>query len=153
MIGVCCTLLGCQSCAKQGTQPYFSAMSTTVLDSETVLGKRKSPSPLILRLVTDPASHSGPSKKPLIVNGSLVPHTKKRYKCTYNNCEKSYSKPSRLSEHERSHTGRVRCHGSISRFWSFMNTLASIRVQHLQQIISSGNSSPSTCTLSSPGVC
>lgn len=86
----------------------ISTASTTVFDSETVLGKRKSPTSFVLHLFNDSTSQL-PSKKPppIIVNGSLVPHTNKRYKCTYSNCEKSYSKPSRLSEHERSHTGQV----------------------------------------------
>lgn len=33
--------------------------------------------------------------------------TVKRYKCSYAACMKAYSKPSRLAEHERSHTGDV----------------------------------------------
>jgi hypothetical protein len=89
----------------------ISTASTAVFDSETVLGKRKSLRSFILHLVSDSTSQP-PSKNsppPIIVNGSLVPHTNKRYKCTYNNCEKSYSKSSRLAEHERSHTGQVVC--------------------------------------------
>ncbi|KAI0079577.1 hypothetical protein K474DRAFT_1658926 [Panus rudis PR-1116 ss-1] len=31
--------------------------------------------------------------------------TDRRYKCSYNGCTKAYSKPSRLVEHERAHTG------------------------------------------------
>ncbi|KAI0735302.1 hypothetical protein C8Q76DRAFT_711770 [Earliella scabrosa] len=36
---------------------------------------------------------------------SRSPKTKKRYACTFEGCTKSYTKPSRLTEHERSHTG------------------------------------------------
>jgi hypothetical protein len=31
-----------------------------------------------------------------------------QYKCTFSGCEKAYTKPCRLEEHERSHTGEVR---------------------------------------------
>lgn len=47
------------------------------------------------------------SKTHIIVNGSLVSNTKKCYQCSYKGCEKAYTKPSRLEEHERSHTGQV----------------------------------------------
>lgn len=46
----------------------------------------------------------------MLVNGKLVPSTKKKYYCTWDGCEKSYSKPSRLEEHERSHTAEVGLH-------------------------------------------
>ncbi|KAJ3777001.1 transcription factor iiia [Lentinula raphanica] len=46
------------------------------------------------------------SSKPVLINGSLVEgSTKKRYQCTVEGCGKAYSKPSRLEEHSRSHTG------------------------------------------------
>ena len=47
------------------------------------------------------------SKKHIIVNGSLVSNTKRCYQCSYKGCEKAYTKPSRLEEHERSHSGHV----------------------------------------------
>lgn len=47
------------------------------------------------------------TKTHIIVNGSLVPNTKRCYQCSYKGCEKAYTKPSRLEEHERSHTGHV----------------------------------------------
>ncbi|KAF9460752.1 hypothetical protein BDZ94DRAFT_1222680 [Collybia nuda] len=84
----------------------------TVVDSNTILGKRKfhsKPDALILHLSSSP--EPGPvlsdvqHRPPILVNGVLVPHTKRRYKCTHNGCDKSYFKPSRLTEHERSHTG------------------------------------------------
>ena len=33
--------------------------------------------------------------------------TARRFRCGFEGCEKSYKKPSRLEEHERSHTGEV----------------------------------------------
>lgn len=39
---------------------------------------------------------------------STTPAGEKRYKCQYEGCEKAYTKPSRLAEHELSHTGEVR---------------------------------------------
>lgn len=43
----------------------------------------------------------------IIANGKLVIDNAKRYRCTLDGCIKSYRKPSRLEEHERSHTGEV----------------------------------------------
>lgn len=43
----------------------------------------------------------------MLVNGKLVRKTKKKYNCTWDGCEKSYTKPARLEEHERSHTLEV----------------------------------------------
>ena len=37
-----------------------------------------------------------------------VARAKRRYACTFEGCIKAYTKPSRLAEHERSHTGDVR---------------------------------------------
>lgn len=88
----------------------------------TVLGKRKTPATksLVLHLSSpestytpldsdlDPiASTSNINGPPILVNGSLIPFTTKRYRCTYEGCDKAYSKPTRLAEHERSHTGQV----------------------------------------------
>jgi general transcription factor IIIA len=39
-------------------------------------------------------------------SGSHTP-SERPYRCTYQNCMKSYMKPSRLAEHQRSHTGEV----------------------------------------------
>ncbi|KAA1477311.1 hypothetical protein DENSPDRAFT_875196 [Dentipellis sp. KUC8613] len=84
--------------------------------TETILGKRKARDDLVLHLsATSDASETdydypaqkraGSSKVPIIVNGKIVENTKKRYHCTFDGCKKAYSKPSRLEEHERSHTG------------------------------------------------
>lgn len=77
---------------------------------EKVLGKRKTQE-YVIRLTSSPEpptdSDSNPSSRPILVNGVLVEKTKKRYKCTFSSCDKAYTKPSRLAEHERSHTGEV----------------------------------------------
>ncbi|PPQ89706.1 hypothetical protein CVT25_014107 [Psilocybe cyanescens] len=91
----------------------------------TVLGKRKATAhsdTFVLLLSPTPSSSaplpeepdtdssynqaSGSNGNLIIVNGNLIPQTKKCYRCTYQGCEKAYSKPSRLEEHERSHTGQ-----------------------------------------------
>lgn len=54
---------------------------------------------------------------PVIVNGKLLLNSKRVYKCTFNACEKSYTKPSRLEEHERSHTGDVSCSYIFALLW------------------------------------
>ncbi|KAF9073499.1 hypothetical protein BDP27DRAFT_1288896 [Rhodocollybia butyracea] len=65
-----------------------------MLTTETVLGKRKT-SEFVLHL-----------EAPVIINGTLTTgNTKKLYQCTVLGCEKAYTKPSRLEEHTRSHTG------------------------------------------------
>jgi len=98
-----------------------SSMSLTATTS-TVLGKRKSrkqdyvlqlassPEPQDLTAPSDSDFEPAPTKaapRPLLINGTLVSDTKKRYKCTFEGCDKAYAKPSRLEEHERSHTGEV----------------------------------------------
>ncbi|KAF6760174.1 transcription factor iiia [Ephemerocybe angulata] len=45
------------------------------------------------------------SSRPVLINGKLVANTKRRYQCTHPGCDKAYTKPSRLEEHERAHTG------------------------------------------------
>ena len=52
----------------------------------------------------------GPSTIPAtttIDGPNIASLDKKRYSCSYEGCSKTYSKPSRLAEHERSHTGDV----------------------------------------------
>ncbi|KAJ7287319.1 transcription factor iiia [Mycena rebaudengoi] len=93
-------------------------MTTTVVQS--VLGKRnRRPNQYVLHLASSPepgaASDSdfepltqvaSTSKSlPILINGTLVASTKKRYQCTHPGCDKAYTKPSRLEEHERSHSG------------------------------------------------
>ena len=91
--------------------------SRLVTVSDIVLGKRKARTEYVLRLTSSPEpttasdSDEPPStishSKPIIVNGVLVEKTRKRYKCTFSGCDKAYGKPSRLAEHERTHTGEV----------------------------------------------
>jgi general transcription factor IIIA len=86
-----------------------------VLSATSVLGASNVPSPLVLHLSAASESEYGPavkpvastSRQPVIVNGKLLLNPKRKYKCTIEGCEKSYAKPSRLEEHERSHTGDV----------------------------------------------
>lgn len=98
--------------------------STSRISTSIVLGKRKAER-LVLHLASSPEpsqtqsdsdfqppafNHASSSKTSslIVVNGQLVAHTKKKYMCTISGCSKAYSKPSRLEEHERSHTGEVR---------------------------------------------
>ncbi|KAJ3733838.1 hypothetical protein DFJ43DRAFT_994538 [Lentinula guzmanii] len=91
-----------------------------MLASVSVLGKRKKSASkskgYILHLNSSPEPQTGlsesehepvsSSKKPVLVNGQSVEgNAKKRYYCTVEGCGKAYSKPSRLEEHSRSHTG------------------------------------------------
>ncbi|PCH33538.1 hypothetical protein WOLCODRAFT_112004 [Wolfiporia cocos MD-104 SS10] len=75
-----------------------------------VTGKRKralvlrissSPSPSIDAPVVQnpPASPQGGSSR------DVAKPRNKRYRCEFEGCEKAYTKPSRLAEHQRSHTG------------------------------------------------
>ena len=59
------------------------------------------------QLDPEPCQPSTSSRLPILINGTLLADTKKRYHCAYEGCDKAYSKPSRLEEHERSHTGDV----------------------------------------------
>ncbi|KAG9312012.1 hypothetical protein JVU11DRAFT_7285 [Chiua virens] len=80
------------------------------LSSTTVLGKRKK-SHLVLRLSSSPAPSEAietPSTTETTLQVTISVSKKSRYPCAYPDCTKSYSKPSRLAEHERSHTGEVR---------------------------------------------
>ncbi|KZT74734.1 hypothetical protein DAEQUDRAFT_700735 [Daedalea quercina L-15889] len=92
--------------------------STTV-----VLRKRKRPnSPLVLRISSSPApSHTASYSEseyeqspvsPLVCislevgpSGTTRVGKNKRYACEFEGCDRAYSKPSRLAEHQRSHTG------------------------------------------------
>jgi len=99
------------------------------LTTTSVLGKRKNRTTaetLLLQLSASESNHEqsdvswesevestktlpDSKQKPefVLVNGSLVKNAKKKYHCTFPGCEKLYTKPCRLEEHERSHTGEV----------------------------------------------
>ncbi|KAF8273012.1 hypothetical protein EI94DRAFT_1677407 [Lactarius quietus] len=84
-----------------------------VLSATSVLGAGNLPNPLVLHLSATSESENEPafkpiastSRAPMIVNGKLLLKPKRIYECTFEGCDKSYTKPSRLEEHERSHTG------------------------------------------------
>ncbi|KAI9449882.1 hypothetical protein F5148DRAFT_1379203 [Russula earlei] len=87
-----------------------------VLAPTRVLEACNVPNPLVLRLSGasgasesehEPVSKPVPtaSRQPVIVNGKLLLNSRRIYKCTIDGCERSYTKPSRLEEHERSHAG------------------------------------------------
>jgi hypothetical protein len=62
------------------------------------------------------------AKIPVLVNDQLVlpkDISNKRFKCEVPGCGKSYKKPSRLREHERSHTGEAR----MAQTWKFESNL------------------------------
>jgi len=131
------------------------------LTTTTVLGKRKNgvtSETLLLQLSASESNHeksdvswqepesevespqtllnSKRKSEFVLVNGSLVKNAKKKYHCTFSGCDKSYSKPCRLEEHERSHTGEVGLWFSIfvSGLWRLAEPLliaAAVRVHDL----------------------
>ena len=95
-----------------------STGSSSTVTTTVVLGKRKSrqsEDKLSIRLEcasitgstyesqteckTDTIQYASPSRSPAI--------PERRYRCSYEGCSKAYTKPSRLAEHERVHTGDV----------------------------------------------
>ena len=95
-----------------------SALSATTATTVVVLGKRKTRSTddhLSLRLDYSTTEHEHQTESEYDTD-SIQPHAstsagpkrrERRYKCSHEGCLKAYTKPSRLAEHERSHTGDV----------------------------------------------
>lgn len=133
-------------------------MSISPLLSATVLGKRKAvrkSASLVLHLASSPEPSHPQSDSdfepptspvnsskfqplpPIIINGQLVENTKRRYKCTHKGCTKAYTKPSRLEEHERSHTGEVNVTpSSVPCVHLSLFDTAAFCLHYLQQILS-----------------
>jgi hypothetical protein len=55
----------------------------------------------------EPASPPTPVKRVTKSRSRSATPGERRYKCQYDGCDKAYTKPSRLAEHELSHTGEV----------------------------------------------
>lgn len=94
----------------------------TGFTTTVVLGKRKAQSSeekLSLRLESlPPGSNELPTESAHDINASsgqapaFIAHDssssrERRFKCLHEGCLRAYTKPSRLAEHERSHTGNV----------------------------------------------
>ena len=97
----------------------FSEPSTSTSTTVT-LGKRKHRNSLVIHLSSpspscdnDPAYTESEYDTAQLSDASIPiskknrNNEKKRYVCAFEGCSKSYTKPSRLEEHERSHTGDV----------------------------------------------
>jgi hypothetical protein len=111
--------IGSLSTGKGHVQVVHPRMSVSPVLTATRVGETRSvPSPFVLHLsgasgiseseyepISKPVAST--SRKPVIVNGKLLLNSNRIYKCTFDGCEKSYTKPCRLEEHERSHTGDV----------------------------------------------
>jgi hypothetical protein len=57
--------------------------------------------------IPSPPSRTKRAPKAKSRSRSATPAGEKRYACQYEGCDKAYTKPSRLAEHELSHTGEV----------------------------------------------
>ena len=103
----------------------------------TILGKRKTRRENEILVLSAPSQPSVTSDTIILPPGpstSTEVPTKKRHRCTYQGCEKAYSKPSRLEEHERSHTGQVylSCHSLCTLTCYILETL---RLQNLWKVV------------------
>ncbi|KAH7907332.1 hypothetical protein BJ138DRAFT_1129242 [Hygrophoropsis aurantiaca] len=86
--------------------------TSSTATSTTILGKRKATKPLVLHLSSASSTSSDfepeatpPRKKTTKINTITNSNPRARYRCTFPDCLKSYTKPSRLAEHARAHTG------------------------------------------------
>ncbi|KAI0932343.1 hypothetical protein AcW2_001001 [Taiwanofungus camphoratus] len=94
-------------------------MADSSLSGTTVLlrKRKRTTSPFILRLASSPSPSCNPSESEYDAGPTLSGHVdygpstsqvsqpKRRFRCTYVGCDKAYTKPSRLAEHQRAHTG------------------------------------------------
>jgi hypothetical protein len=109
----------------------------------TVLGKRKA-HVATMRLVGSEPEHSD-HEKPILINGKLSVPTKRRYKCTHDGCDKAYTKPSRLEEHERTHTGEVCVEEASCEVLHLISRQEAIRLRNMLQGVSQGITSTRSC--------
>ncbi len=98
-----------------------AAIDLVASSSTVTLRKRKHRDSLVIHLSSpSPSCENDPehaeseydtgqaSDTGAVTHGYSASSAKKRYACTYEGCTRAYAKPSRLAEHERSHTGDVR---------------------------------------------
>lgn len=81
--------------AGPSTQPDLAAFTTAAASSSST---PHPPSPFLATPASAPAT---PARK----RSATPSRTERRFACTHPGCEKAYTKPSRLVEHERTHTG------------------------------------------------
>ncbi|RDX55997.1 hypothetical protein OH76DRAFT_1427399 [Lentinus brumalis] len=95
-----------------------AAIDLVASSSTVTLRKRKHRDSLVIHLSSpSPSCENDPehaeseydtgqaSDTGAVTHGYSASSAKKRYACTYEGCTRAYAKPSRLAEHERSHTG------------------------------------------------
>lgn len=106
---------------KQASQPSSACSSGT--ETEVDESYDSSNNPESSDCEENVSTLLGGGTRPTSSTTSLVSTTKKtgrpkRYICSHEGCSKAYTKPSRLAEHERSHTGQVSLHTLASPYCS-----------------------------------
>jgi hypothetical protein len=83
----------------------------TVPCADNIYDGRRRISELVSNVIylsgSDAETEAGPSTFSVPVYEGPPLDPKRPYPCTFEGCKKAYRKPSRLEEHERSHTGEV----------------------------------------------